>query len=196
MFRLAGLLVFSSVLSAAGVGGQNVLTVRVWDYAEIPRPVLISAQKEIAYLFDKAGVQVEWLECDPKQRRGPGCTVPSANDIILRIHQRSALPSSFGAETLGRAIGDSYTDVFDTEVSRAALKQRVPRHQVYAMTMAHELGHLLLGPNSHTGTGIMRARWAPADFQAASVRCLLFAPRQCQAIRAAVASRGTASTAP
>jgi len=29
--------------------------------------------------------------------------------------------------------------------------------------LAHELGHYLLGPNAHSGSGLMRAEWSPAE---------------------------------
>ena len=186
MFRLAGLLIFTGVMN-----GQIALTVRVWDYANVPRPVLISAQTETAYLFEKAGVQIAWLECNPKRRVGAGCEVPHANDIILRIQPHSALQGASGADILGRAIGEQFTDVYDAEVTQAALTQNVPRNQVYAMAITHELGHLLLGPGAHTATGIMRPRWDAGDFDAASQRRLRFAPRQCQVIRAAAGLRST-----
>lgn len=195
MFRSTGLLIFTG-LSAAAVRGQIALTVRVWDYAEVSRPVLTSAQTETSYLFDKAGVQIAWLECNPKQRVGAGCEVPHANDIILRIQPRSALQGASGADILGRAIGDQFTDVYDAEVTHAALNQNVPRNQVYAMAMMHELGHLLLGPGAHTSTGIMRPRWDAGDFDAASQRRLRFTPSQCQVIRTAVASRRPIQTTP
>lgn len=196
MFRLAGLLVFAGVMGATGVGGQTLLTVRALDSAAIPRAVLSSAQAESAYLLGLAGVQVEWLECIPEQSLGRGCEVPGPNDIILRILPHSTIQGAFGADILGRAIGVRYADLYDADITRTALDRNVPREQVYAMAMMHELGHLLLGPGAHTPAGLMRARWDAADFDAASKRRLRFTPRQCQVIRAAVALRGTQLAVP
>ena len=195
MFRLTGLLIFTGLVSATAGSGQIALTVRIWDYADVPRPVLTSAQTEASYLFGKAGVQIAWLGCNPKQHVGAGCEVPNANDLILRIQPRSALQGLAGADVLGRAIGIQFMDVYDAEVTHVALDHNVPRNQVFAMAMTHELGHLLLGPGAHTATGIMRPRWGAGDFGAALQRRLRFAPRQCQVIRAAVASRSSTRTA-
>ncbi len=184
MFRLAGLLILAGVMS-----GQTLLTVRVWDYAGIPAPVLASAEIEMSYLFGQAGLQVEWLACNPANRQGPGCDVPSASNIILRILRRSASTGAAGADVLGRAIGDRFADVYDAQVNDAALNQNSPRNQVYAMAIMHELGHLLLGPGSHTRTGLMRPKWGSAEFAAASKRQLRFTARQYQVIRASVESR-------
>ena len=40
--------------------------------------------------------------------------------------------------------------------------------------MAHELGHLLLGSNSHAGAGIMRARWQGEELRRVSRSGLWF----------------------
>ncbi len=34
---------------------------------------------------------------------------------------------------------------------------------------AHEIGHLLLGSNSHSPQGLMRARWSRQDLQNAGI---------------------------
>ena len=47
----------------------------------------------------------------------------------------------------------------------------------------HELGHLLLGTNSHAPTGIMRARWQPADLANASQGRLLFSSLESREMR-------------
>lgn len=144
--------------------GRKRTDIDGWDYVELPGPVLASAQAESSYLFGVAGVRVEWLECNPHLRRGPGCEVPGPSDIILRILPRSDRQAQSGADILGRAIGERYADVYDAEVSRAVLDQNVSRRQAYAMAMTHELGHLLLGPGAHTPKGIMRPQWVPVDF--------------------------------
>jgi hypothetical protein len=55
--------------------------------------------------------------------------------------------------------------------------------------MAHEIGHLLLGSNSHSATGIMRAQWSRKDLQRASLEILRFTPAQAERIRADVLAR-------
>jgi len=54
---------------------------------------------------------------------------------------------------------------------------------------AHEIGHLLLGSNSHSPFGLMRARWSGQDLQNATVGNFLLTPEQTEAVRARVLSR-------
>jgi hypothetical protein len=44
--------------------------------------------------------------------------------------------------------------------------------------MAHELGHLLLGTNSHSSSGLMRAHWTGEDLAMASKGNLRFSQEQ------------------
>src|ERR1700719_4340658 len=49
--------------------------------------------------------------------------------------------------------------------------------------IAHELGHMLLGPNAHAIVGIMRGTLRPEDWEKAAQGTLGFTPSQNQQIR-------------
>ena len=55
--------------------------------------------------------------------------------------------------------------------------------------IAHEIGHLLLGPDRHSSTGIMRPKWSRKDAKVASSGELLFTRAQGRRIRAQVLKR-------
>ena len=62
--------------------------------------------------------------------------------------------------------------------------------------IAHELGHLLLGTNSHSPTGIMCANW-DHDYLTLALRGRqLFLPEQAASMRAIVIRRYAPSTKP
>jgi hypothetical protein len=63
------------------------------------------------------------------------------------------------------------------EISGASLAS------ILGHAIAHELGHLLLGTNSHSPAGIMRARWQPADLASASKGTLLFSTLESRAMK-------------
>ena len=48
--------------------------------------------------------------------------------------------------------------------------------------MAHEIAHLLLGTNSHSASGIMRAHWYAQELASADRGALLFTPDQARAM--------------
>jgi hypothetical protein len=54
--------------------------------------------------------------------------------------------------------------------------------------MAHELGHLLLGQNSHTARGLMRSRFDLRDLALESAQ-FLFDPKQAMRLREVVQKR-------
>ena len=62
--------------------------------------------------------------------------------------------------------------------------------------MAHEIGHLLLGLNAHSRSGIMRAKWHYTDLEPGHVPYLVFTPTEAQAIRAHVLARIEVATFP
>jgi hypothetical protein len=49
--------------------------------------------------------------------------------------------------------------------------------------MAHELGHLLLGSNSHSPTGLMRADWRTKDLTGMAQGGLVFSDEQAQRMK-------------
>jgi hypothetical protein len=60
----------------------------------------------------------------------------------------------------------------------------VPMHDILAGIIAHEIGHVFLGPNSHSLSGIMTAKWKHRDLTAISQGGHDFTPRQRELIRA------------
>jgi len=55
--------------------------------------------------------------------------------------------------------------------------------------IAHEIGHLLLGPNSHSPSGIMQARWEAEQVQQLLKGALVFDKRQAARIQEEVQRR-------
>jgi hypothetical protein len=66
--------------------------------------------------------------------------------------------SYFSADGIG-----SQADVFYTKIASFHGVSSVEPATLLGHAMAHELGHLLLGSNSHSLTGLMRANWRTND---------------------------------
>jgi hypothetical protein len=78
--------------------------------------------------------------------------------------------------TLGFAeSGTQDATVLYDRVKKFARRYRVNRGVMLGYVIAHELGHLLLPPNSHSVAGVMRGM---IDLQLASARHLRFTPEQ------------------
>jgi hypothetical protein len=52
-----------------------------------------------------------------------------------------------------------YSDVFYDRAMELHTNWNVGMAEILGSVMVHELGHLLIGSNAHSGAGIMQARW-------------------------------------
>jgi hypothetical protein len=187
-----------AVLLAMSANAEMILTVRVYDYTGLSDNTVLKAEALARQIFHKAGVETDWVHC-PTERgeedRFPGCRKPrSESDIILHILPQSMENRRLSGDAYGFALHASgglpaqHAYVFFHRVEQAARKSErtaraISQPALLAHVVAHEIGHLLLGPNSHSGRGVMRARWRPEDLQEMEIGQLVFAAEQAKLIR-------------
>jgi hypothetical protein len=82
-----------------------------------------------------------------------------------------------------------YASVFYHRVQKIAKARLAAPPQILGHALAHEIGHLLLGSNSHSPKGIMRADWGEGDLKKAMLELLRFSRDEAGRIRAAVSAR-------
>ena len=85
---------------------------------------------------------------------------------------------------LGTA-ASSYAFVVYARTQKFAGVWGVPEHVVLGRTIAHELGHLLLGENGHSRSGLMQPRFGPRQLALESGQFLFdpFDPKQAAYLR-------------
>ncbi|HET9179101.1 MAG TPA: hypothetical protein VFQ24_12155 [Terriglobia bacterium] len=176
---------------------QPVISVWIYDYVRLSQSELDKTESQVGALYAEAGVRIVWrdhFQKRPPVRFQPGS--PSA-DFFIRILRVSIVTGRIsGADALGQAIipsgtegpvPDGIANVFYDRVM-AVSRTRGPCGGTFlGDAIAHELGHLLLGPR-HSAEGIMKARWASEDLELASQCKLRFSPEQLAALQQAARS--------
>ena len=81
--------------------------------------------------------------------------------LAVRIVPRSRHSTNevFGVAFLSAEGTGCYSDVFYDRAMELHADWKVGLPDILGSVVAHELGHLLLGSNSHSSAGIMRAHW-------------------------------------
>jgi hypothetical protein len=176
-----------------------VLTVSVFNDANVPADVVRHAESEAGTILRQAGVQIEWLDCGRAlaQSSAPGrCGEASfPTHLHLRILNASrGLPlPAVGISFLSADGTGCYADLFYEPLVQLRTRSPAPVSVILGHAMAHELGHLLLGTNSHSSRGLMRERWDQQDLVRATGGELLFSAAQETLIRTRlIRAEGTA----
>ena len=168
--------------------------VRVYDYAQVPPKVLAKAEGQAEMIFQQAGVEVTWENSTPPKDASMAKPVsPHPADsagIDLRIvaHFESTT-RVLRYDAMGFAVPPDTIAISLESVDKLASLGIAEGYQVLGGAMAHEIGHLFLGANSHSAVGIMRAGWKEQDLTEASQARLNFMPDQAVRIRAEVRHR-------
>jgi len=186
-------------LSEDKTGPSLRLNVRVFNYAQVLPQTWNLAQEVATRIFYRTGIETHWLQCSlsSEGRLTPFvCEQPmEPSDLVLRLVPVSAATrAQFGHATLGIAAqpekGTSGSaSVFYNRVEQLARGGAASVAVILGHAAAHEIGHLLLGSNSHSALGLMRASWSRQDLQNAAAGDLLFTPEQAEAVKACALSR-------
>jgi len=171
------------------------ITVRVFNYAQTSPETLKSAQTTATRIFDQMAIEAAWVDCSLSPEGHytiPVCNLPPhTRDIVLRlVHSCAATRTHFGSDTLGIASRPhngtpASASVFYDRVEELANGGPASAGVLLGHAVAHEIGHLLLGSDSHASFGLMRGRWSRSDLSLASHGKLLFSERERRAIRLA-----------
>ncbi len=176
------------------------ITLHVYNYAHIVTTLLARAEGEATTIFRRAGVEAVWVDCPlsgAELEKFPACQERmGAADFVLRIRSSPMTPKAAAHnDALGSALAclqdeaGCSAEVFYQRVTEWAGSGDISVYQLLGHAMAHEIGHLLLGPNSHSRDGIMRPQWNPSDLRVIAQASLRFTPEQAAHLRAAVLTR-------
>ncbi len=181
------LLAFSTLAAAREEKGPSpTVTLLVYNKAQVPATTLAQAEREAGRILGEAGMRAVWLDClernFPADPQGLCSKAREPTDVVLRVLP-GRIPNRFADTLFGIAFLPTLASVYyEYAVRLAKSDSEVPI--ILGCAIAHEVGHLLLGPNSHSGGGIMHGEWGPEEFRLALMGGLLFASQQSKLIRA------------
>jgi hypothetical protein len=145
------------------------LSVRIYDNAGVLAAGRARAIKRATEILGRADLAVDWRDCPAGGvlARGACVAPPEPGELAVRLVRSPKKDSN--PRALGTALIDKTTGrgtLATVYVDRVTAMARQGRHDQWAMiggVMAHEIGHLLLGTNSHTDSGLMREIWTVKD---------------------------------
>ena len=168
------------------------ITIHVYNYAGVSEKTLARAKEEACRIFGNAGLTALWVEhaLTAADRRHPHHSTDSwdSTHFVLRLLTQSREGSSINA--MGEALSlVEIANVFMNRVTEQAAIGELSVSRMLGHTIAHEIGHLLLGDNSHSPGGIMAAPWTKQDLWQMSIGALLFTHQEVTRIQAEVMDR-------
>jgi hypothetical protein len=157
----------------------GTVKVSVYDDAGIGPDTLVKAEDVASEVFRHAGLEVEWLNCglEGQLTHLPGCgkaLFPTSLQLRLLKASRRLTPETFGISYLSAEGEGCYSQVFLEPVERLHRVVDVNMAILLGHVAAHEVAHLLLGSNSHSVDGLMKARWGSKELVRVSEGALTF----------------------
>ena len=142
------------------VQASRAIAVRVIDLVGAPLTIRRRALEQAARLFERVDVTIVWANSN---RLTSVPSKPFVVDLTLLDHGNNPVTtdSVLGSATPLPSV--PAISVFYRDVQELAHTYGVPSEILFGFVIAHELGHLLLGPHAHTGLGLMRPVWSRAD---------------------------------
>jgi len=192
----------ASLFAPRAIAGEHTerpavsLTVSVFNDAGVSLSVLSQAQERALAIMRQSGVSLTWLDCGTPQRRIPnsGCSaIVYPKHVSVRVVPRSSPVKAhiFGQSFQDPAGDGNYALVYFAGLASSKAVTTVSMGELLGCVIAHELGHLLLGNDSHSTAGLMSAVWQDSELRQAARGNLYFTSGQADRIH----SRYFAATA-
>jgi len=152
------------------------LTLVIYDHSHVGPETLAAAENTVSEIFAHANVQLIWRDGFEYAAERHGALKPAPEDpvtLVIKLQPESEA-ARYGVRSVCGGIGfESGAIVFVRSFDSTRL----------AHVIAHELGHMLLGPNAHALVGIMRGTLLTEDWEKAAQGTLGFTHSQNQQIR-------------
>jgi hypothetical protein len=187
------LLITSTSLARPKKADPRALVLSVFNDASVPAEILAQGEARAAHILAQAGIQVEWLNCaaggshvpDQFEEPSPCSRIAYPSHLSVRIVStaQSVREDVFGEAFTGREGKGTYIKLFYAHLAKPNAHLPLGEGELLGCVIAHEVGHLLLGTDSHSHEGIMQGRWEDAQLREAGKGNLQFTPSQAAFMR-------------
>jgi hypothetical protein len=186
-----------SVASGRAAVILESLVVRVYDNAGVLAGDRQRAIKRANEILARAEVAIDWRDCPAGAAwMHAGCAdMPRPGELsvrLVRTPKNDANPRALGSALIDKVTGrGTLATVFVDRIRGVAQQGKTDPWAIVGRVMAHEIGHLLLGTNSHSETGLMREMWALKDLLRGHPDDWLFSRKQRDDLRNSPLLKGT-----
>jgi hypothetical protein len=196
-------LVWTSPAVALAASTRRVI-VRTYDTYGFSPSDIRTASRTVNGLLSTIAIDMRWRNCRIATRRETrmldACADPIArNEFIVRMIGVD-MPSDAAGMTLGYAFVDpvlrtgSLATIHGDRVMALSQTLDLDRGTLLGRAVAHEVGHLLLGSQSHSAFGLMRGQWTTSTLHENRPADWIFSVEQGAAIRLSLDARRDLAT--
>jgi len=155
------------------------ITVRVWDRVSVDARILARAKQMTERLIQSMRLEIRWVDCPPDPTpQNQRCISPARpNDVSVRIYRRPTKDrQQLSQKAAGVAVpsplnsGSGFIQVFFDRLEEISRNSNgpAPLEVLLGITIAHEIGHLLLPGNQHSPSGVMQGYLGARHLQSAA----------------------------
>jgi len=158
--------------SSAGHQPAAKLNVRVYGFQGLSAWTLQGAETEAARVLRPVNIELTWVDCDAHVPAASCVSPQGSDDLIVRFVAKALPVASDHALGITGSSGDAAVAFifYDRVAAFRTHTRNLPA--MLGRVVAHEITHLLLPQQGHSGMGLMRGEWAADDLQIASTKCL------------------------
>ncbi|HSW48813.1 MAG TPA: hypothetical protein VLH09_01500 [Bryobacteraceae bacterium] len=170
------------------------VVVAILNYADLSRETLDVAEEQASKIFSEAGVAVKWWEL-PVSGSAASEHATAQPAAWLRLLPRSMADRFSGIPGALGCTLDRHAYVYADRVRDVAARAATNFPRALGHIMAHELGHVFLGENSHAAGGIMSPKQGTLEFRRMNMGGLQFSKVEAQRMRRRILAEQTALAA-
>ena len=190
----------AALLSVSGAQARSDpydMVVRLYNIANLPQTDIGVSKRVAENIFRRTGIQLRWRDCS-------AISLGSAVDVCMEPLQpreviaRLVIGGHGSARVFGQALVidghvSTMATVFADRITSATTRLDIDRATLIGRTLAHELGHLLLGTNSHAAYGLMMGMWPDAVMRNNTGHQWDFSDREAKRMKLALVRRTEAA---